>query len=92
MVSCSVLPPPPLEAGPEPLPLDIVYEDEHLLVINKVSQRTWALYVLRTRLGVWPPGDWQGLQWHYTWLRTFLVVNGMQWLAALLHGTADFNG
>jgi 23S rRNA-/tRNA-specific pseudouridylate synthase len=35
-VGCSVLPPPPLEAAPEELPLDIVYEDEHLLVINKV--------------------------------------------------------
>ncbi len=36
VVCCSVLPPPPLEAAPEPLPLDIVYEDAHLLVINKV--------------------------------------------------------
>jgi 23S rRNA-/tRNA-specific pseudouridylate synthase len=36
VVSCAVLPPPPLEAAPEPLPLDIVYEDEHLIVINKV--------------------------------------------------------
>ncbi len=36
LVGCSVLPPPPLEASPEELPLDIVYEDEHLLVINKV--------------------------------------------------------
>ena len=36
-VGCSVLPPPPLEASPEPLPLDIVYEDEHLIVINKVG-------------------------------------------------------
>lgn len=36
LVGCSVLPPPPLEASPESLPLDIVFEDEHLLVINKV--------------------------------------------------------
>ena len=36
VVTCSVLPPPPLEAAPEALPLDIVYEDDHLLVINKV--------------------------------------------------------
>lgn len=38
VVSCAVLPPPPLEASPEPLPLDIVYEDEHLIVINKVGR------------------------------------------------------
>ncbi|PSC67546.1 ribosomal large subunit pseudouridine synthase D [Micractinium conductrix] len=37
LVACSVLPPPPLEASPEALPLAIVYEDEHLLVINKAS-------------------------------------------------------
>lgn len=37
VVACSVLPPPPLEAAPEALPLDIVYEDEHLIVINKVG-------------------------------------------------------
>ena len=36
LVGCNVLPPPPLEASPEELPLDIVYEDEHLLVVNKV--------------------------------------------------------
>ncbi|KAL4856789.1 RNA pseudouridine synthase 2 [Chlorella vulgaris] len=35
VVACCVLPPPPLEAAPEALPLDIVYEDEHLIVINK---------------------------------------------------------
>ena len=34
-VLCSVLPPPPLEAAPEPLPIDIVYEDEHLIIVNK---------------------------------------------------------
>jgi tRNA pseudouridine synthase 2 len=28
-------PPPPLRATPEALPLDIVYEDEHLIVVNK---------------------------------------------------------
>lgn len=41
VICCSVLPPPPLEAAPEPLPLDIVYEDDHLLVINKVGA-TWV--------------------------------------------------
>jgi 23S rRNA pseudouridine1911/1915/1917 synthase len=35
VVHCSVLPPPPLEAAPEPLPLDIVFEDEHVIVVNK---------------------------------------------------------
>lgn len=34
-ITCSVLPPPPLEAAPEDLPLDIVFEDEHVLVVNK---------------------------------------------------------
>ena len=37
VICCSVLPPPPLEAAPEALPLEIVYEDAHLLVINKVG-------------------------------------------------------
>lgn len=37
VVRASVAPPPPLEAAPEALPLCIVYEDEHLLVVNKVS-------------------------------------------------------
>jgi RluA family pseudouridine synthase len=27
--------PPPLEAEPEPIPLDIVYEDEYLIIVNK---------------------------------------------------------
>lgn len=31
----SLLPPPPLEACPEPIPLDIIYEDHHVLVVNK---------------------------------------------------------
>jgi 23S rRNA pseudouridine1911/1915/1917 synthase len=34
-VAAAVLPPPPLEAAPEALPLDVVFEDEHLIVINK---------------------------------------------------------
>lgn len=34
-VEYQVLPPPPLEAAPEALPLDIVFEDDDLIVINK---------------------------------------------------------
>jgi 23S rRNA pseudouridine1911/1915/1917 synthase len=34
-VEVAVPPPAPAEAEPEDIPLDIVYEDEHLLVINK---------------------------------------------------------
>ncbi|KAF0902136.1 hypothetical protein E2562_014389 [Oryza meyeriana var. granulata] len=35
MVSCTVSELQPLRAEPEDIPLDIVYEDEHLLVVNK---------------------------------------------------------
>lgn len=34
-VAASVLAPPPLEASPEALPLEVVYEDDQLLVVNK---------------------------------------------------------
>mmetsp|Transcript_38841 Transcript_38841/g.100769 ORF Transcript_38841/g.100769 Transcript_38841/m.100769 type:complete len:212 (+) Transcript_38841:112-747(+) len=34
-VAVRIKPPPPLNAAPEAIPLDIVFEDEHLLVINK---------------------------------------------------------
>ncbi len=34
-IACIVLRPPPMEAQPEDIPLDIVYEDEWLLVVNK---------------------------------------------------------
>ncbi|KAG2423929.1 hypothetical protein HYH02_015268 [Chlamydomonas schloesseri] len=34
-VAASLLPPPPVQAIPEAIPLDIKYEDEHVLVINK---------------------------------------------------------
>ncbi|KAG7666650.1 putative RNA pseudouridine synthase 2, chloroplastic [Nannochloris sp. 'desiccata'] len=37
VVLCSVLPPPPLEAAPESIPLDIVFEDEHVIVVNKTA-------------------------------------------------------
>ena len=34
-VRCRILPPPSLEALPEEIPLDVHYEDDHLIVINK---------------------------------------------------------
>jgi 23S rRNA pseudouridine1911/1915/1917 synthase len=36
-IQCSVIPPPPLRANPENIPLDIVYEDEHVIVIDKTA-------------------------------------------------------
>lgn len=35
MVSCMISKLQPLKAEPEDMPLDIVYEDEHVLVVNK---------------------------------------------------------
>ena len=52
VVRCSVLPPAPLEAGPEALPLDIVFEDEHLIVINKVGVGVAAGFWVQS-LQVW---------------------------------------
>ena len=37
-IRCKILAPPLLEALPEDIPLDVRYEDEHLLVINKPAQ------------------------------------------------------
>lgn len=34
-IVCRLVQPPPIEAVPQPIPLDIVYEDEVLLVVNK---------------------------------------------------------
>ena len=34
-IVCTILKPPPLEIVPEDIPLDIAFEDEHLLVVNK---------------------------------------------------------
>ncbi len=34
-IVCRLPKPPPIEARPEPIPLDVVYEDDHLLVVNK---------------------------------------------------------
>lgn len=37
VIRCRLLKPPPVGATPEPIPLDIAYEDEHLLVVNKAA-------------------------------------------------------
>jgi len=34
-IECVILRPPPIEAEPEPIPLDIIYEDEVLIIVNK---------------------------------------------------------
>lgn len=34
-IVCRLVQPPPIEAEPQPIPLDIVYEDDALLVVNK---------------------------------------------------------
>ena len=34
-ISVTILPPPPLEPSPSPIPLDVIYEDEWLIAINK---------------------------------------------------------
>eukprot|EP00887_Chlorella_sp_A99_P003203 scaffold9.g3203.t1 len=36
-VAASVAAPPPLEAAPEALPLEVVFEDEHVMVVNKID-------------------------------------------------------
>lgn len=35
MVNCTIAELQPLRADPEDIPLDIVYEDEHVIVVNK---------------------------------------------------------
>lgn len=37
VIACTLLRPPPIEAAPEDIPLDIVYEDAYLIVINKAA-------------------------------------------------------
>eukprot|EP00898_Chlorokybus_atmophyticus_P000502 jgi/Chlat1/1452/Chrsp12S02065 len=34
-IACELAPPPPMEASPEDIPLNIVYEDEHVIVVDK---------------------------------------------------------
>jgi 23S rRNA pseudouridine1911/1915/1917 synthase len=36
-IVCRILRPPPMEVVPEPIPLDVVYEDEHLIVLDKAA-------------------------------------------------------
>ena len=36
-IECRLQRPPPIEARPEPIPLDVVYEDDDLLVVNKAA-------------------------------------------------------
>lgn len=36
-IQCSIISPPPLRANPENIPLNIVYEDEHVIVIDKTA-------------------------------------------------------
>ena len=36
-IVCTIMRPPPIEARPENIPLDIVYEDEYLIVVNKAA-------------------------------------------------------
>lgn len=35
VIICTLLRPPPIEAQPEPIPLDIIYEDDDLIIVNK---------------------------------------------------------
>lgn len=37
VIRCRILRPPPLEVTPEPIPLDIVYEDDCLIIVNKAA-------------------------------------------------------
>ncbi|MFK7847490.1 MAG: RluA family pseudouridine synthase [Rhodothermales bacterium] len=36
-IECRLNRPPPIEAAPEDIPIDIVYEDEYLLIVNKAT-------------------------------------------------------
>ncbi len=44
IVSCTVSELQPLRAEPEDIPLDIVYEDDHLLVVNKPAHMVCAIF------------------------------------------------
>lgn len=37
VIACRILRPPPMAVEPEAIPLDVVYEDEHLLVVDKAA-------------------------------------------------------
>ncbi len=36
-IVCTIMKPPPIAARPERIPLDVVHEDEHLIVVNKAA-------------------------------------------------------
>ncbi|PNH02009.1 RNA pseudourine synthase 2, chloroplastic [Tetrabaena socialis] len=40
LVACTLQPAPPMQAVPEDIPLDVKYEDEHLMVVNKARTRS----------------------------------------------------
>lgn len=42
-VSCTISELQPLKAQPEDIPLNIVYEDDHVLVVNKPAHMVWFL-------------------------------------------------
>src|SRR5207249_10903689 len=72
-----VSPPEPIsELIPEPIPLDIVYEDEHLLALNK--QADLAVHPAR---GVWTGTLVNGLVYYG---RKWSTLNG-DWRPGILH-------
>ncbi len=72
-----VAPPKPInELVPEPIPLDIVYEDEHFLALNKQTN-----LVVHPARGVWTGTLVNGLV-HYG--RSWSTVNG-DWRPGILH-------
>lgn len=48
-VDCTIADLKPLRAEPEDIPLDIVYEDEHVLVVNKPA------HMVSSRIIYFPP-------------------------------------
>lgn len=45
-ISCTISELQPLRAEPEDIPLDIVYEDDHLLVVNKPAHMVTNLELI----------------------------------------------
>lgn len=48
MVNCTIAELQPLRAEPEDIPLDIVYEDEHVIVVNKPAHLVCVVSYLLT--------------------------------------------
>lgn len=69
--------PPPPECEPEYLPLDIVYEDEHIIVLNKP-----AGVVVHPGVGNYHGTLVQGLMWYFNHLPTF---QGNEYRPGLVH-------